>query len=379
MHFEELAQQLVQTASTLLNGRIVNIMDTQGIIVASTEAHRIGTRHEGACQVLRTRRPVAIHREELALYPGAKEGYNLPVWNDGQLIAVVGIFGNPDDVRDSAHILAAYTEQFFRQHALDQRARVTGELRTSYLRMVLSDLPPNASEQLNILAEALNLHLRFPVRVLALCIPSVPDPRGQQQFLDRAVEELLFRHLVAPCCDVWAIIDDRLMLLKSESYPPVSDPLAKMVQALEQALGRPVRLCAGSPCTSVRQIHRAGAEASILCTMDRSGVLDIQDAACRFFYLMQRASNREAGFIDDMLAKLARQFGDKELEVLLTTARTYYDCQSSVAQAAALLHIHKNTLQYRMHRLWDALCPGDASPFEREYLLRLCIMRGLHP
>lgn len=377
MHFEELAQQLVQTASTLLNGRIVNIMDTRGIIVASTEAHRIGTRHEGACQVLRTRRPVAIHREELSLYPGAKEGYNLPVWSDGQLMAVVGIFGNPDEVRDSAHILAAYTEQFFRQHALDQRARVAGELRTSYLRMVLNALSPEASEQLAVLAEALNLHLRFPVRVLALRVPSVPDPCGQQQLLDRAVEELLFRHLVNPTCDVWAIIDDRLMLLKSESDPP-ADPLPRMADALEHALGRPVRLCAGTPCTHVRQIHRAGAEASLLCDLDRTGVLDIQDASCRFFYLMQRTALRESSFIDDMLEKLARRFGDKELEVLLTTACAYYHCCGSVNQASTQLHIHKNTLQYRMHRLWDALCPGEVSPFAREYLLRLCIMRGLH-
>lgn len=377
MHFEELAQQLVQTASNLLNGRIVNIMDTRGIIVASTEAHRIGTRHEGACQVLRTRRPVAIHREELDLYPGAKEGYNLPVWNDGQLTAVVGIFGNPDEVRDSAHILAAYTEQFFRQHALDQRARVAGELRSSYLRMVLSTLSPDASEQLAILAEALNLHLRFPVLVMALRVPSVSSPCDQQQLLDRAIEELIFRHLVTPSCDVWAIMENRLMLLKSAADTPAS-PLPRMVAALEHALGRPVQLCVGTPCTNVRQIHRAGAEASLLCDLERTGVLDIQDPSCRFFYLMQRTVLRESGFIDDMLEKLVRQFGDKELDVLLTTACVYYQCCGSVNQAATQLHIHKNTLQYRLHRLWDILCPGDESPFEREYLLRLCIMRRLH-
>ena len=60
-------------------------------------------------------------------------------------------------------------------------------------------------------------------------------------------------------------------------------------------------------------------------------------------------------------------------QVLLATADAYYDCGASVGRAAERLHIHKNTLQYRVHRLWELLCPGTVGRFEREYLLRLCI------
>lgn len=37
---------------------------------------------------------------------------------------MVGIYGNPDEVRDSAYILEAYTEQFFRQNALNRQNRI---------------------------------------------------------------------------------------------------------------------------------------------------------------------------------------------------------------------------------------------------------------
>ena len=85
MRFDEIARDLVHTASRLLRGRIVNIMDTSGVIVASTDAERIGTTHEGAREVVRTGRPVAIEKSDVPRYPGAREGYNLPVLSDNRL------------------------------------------------------------------------------------------------------------------------------------------------------------------------------------------------------------------------------------------------------------------------------------------------------
>ena len=59
---------------------------------------------------------------------------------------------------------------------------------------------------------------------------------------------------------------------------------------------------------------------------------------------------------------------------MLSTAAAYYEAGGSVTKAAEALHVHKNTLQYRMRRLWEAVCPGVGGSFEREFLLRLCIL-----
>ena len=85
MLFEEIASRLVHTASRLVRGRIVNIMDTDGVIVASSDPARVGTIHEGARKVVRTGRPVAIEKDDVLYYPGAREGYNLPVFSEERL------------------------------------------------------------------------------------------------------------------------------------------------------------------------------------------------------------------------------------------------------------------------------------------------------
>ena len=214
MRFDEIARDLVHTASRLLRGRIVNIMDTSGVIVASTDAERIGTTHEGAREVVRTGRPVAIEKSDVPRYPGAREGYNLPVLSDNRLTAVVGVYGNPEEVRDSAYILQAYTEQFFRQKAIERQSRISDGLRADYIR-ILMNLSAGGGERLAELAGALDLKLEFPVRMLAFSVRGAEDSLTRQQLLSRVAEELQSQRLIDAERDVWAVIEDKLLVLKS--------------------------------------------------------------------------------------------------------------------------------------------------------------------
>lgn len=64
-----MAQDFVEATSALVGHRTINIMDTNAIIVASTEKNRIGTFHQGAAEVLATGKPVLVRKENLAAYP----------------------------------------------------------------------------------------------------------------------------------------------------------------------------------------------------------------------------------------------------------------------------------------------------------------------
>ena len=60
--FAKLAQDFVEATSLLVGQRTINIMDQKGIIIASTEKHRIGDFHQGAAEVLETGKPVLIKK-----------------------------------------------------------------------------------------------------------------------------------------------------------------------------------------------------------------------------------------------------------------------------------------------------------------------------
>ena len=112
MIFQQAAEELVRATSSLVSGRTINIMNPDGIIIASSDPKRVGTFHFGADQVMHTGRSVNITRSQLPAYPGALEGCNMPLRQNGKIIGVVGITGDPEELQDLAHLLEVYAMKY---------------------------------------------------------------------------------------------------------------------------------------------------------------------------------------------------------------------------------------------------------------------------
>ena len=96
-------------------------------------------------------------------------------------------------------------------------------------------------------------------------------------------------------------------------------------------------------------------------------------AQARCDYLLYSAAIRDADFLEELYARLGDAFRESELPLLFQTAECYYRHGRSVTQAASELFIHKNTLQYRVRRLLEALELERCGPFQEEFLMRLLL------
>ena len=81
----------------------INIMNENGIIIASRDPRRIGTFHEVAYRIVTGSEEFVVTTKE-GDYPGVLPGINQVIMLDGKREGVVGITGNPDDVRPIALI-----------------------------------------------------------------------------------------------------------------------------------------------------------------------------------------------------------------------------------------------------------------------------------
>ncbi|WP_091233669.1 CdaR family transcriptional regulator [Fontibacillus panacisegetis] len=81
----------------------INVMDENGIIIGSGDSSRIGTLHEGAKSVIQTKTINEIYKQS----GGVKPGVNEPIIMDGMVIGVVGITGQPDEVRPFSKLVRA--------------------------------------------------------------------------------------------------------------------------------------------------------------------------------------------------------------------------------------------------------------------------------
>ncbi|MGT2934188.1 CdaR family transcriptional regulator [Streptococcus catagoni] len=72
----------------------INIMDETGKIIASGDSDRIGERHRGAERAICERKNIEIYKDTSL----EKKGTNEPIIIDGQVLGVVGISGDPEEV-----------------------------------------------------------------------------------------------------------------------------------------------------------------------------------------------------------------------------------------------------------------------------------------
>lgn len=86
----------------------LNFMDTDSVIIASTDPTRIGQLHTGALDVIKNAKEVIISTEDQ--YPGSKKGINIPVLFHNKPIGVFGITGDPSEVMKYGEMLKRLTE-----------------------------------------------------------------------------------------------------------------------------------------------------------------------------------------------------------------------------------------------------------------------------
>ena len=370
--FAKLAQDFVEATSLLVGQRTINIMDQKGIIIASTEKHRIGDFHQGAAEVLETGKPVLIKIEDLPRYPGTKEGYNMPIFLNDEIIGVVGIFGCEEEVQSIANLLRVYVTQSFSQFQMTQKQNLEAELRNQLLRLLLFG-GESQKEMIAKLCGMLNLQLEYPIRIVLLYESA--RERNMKHLLDysQLIQNLIWKNVLDRRRDVFGIQNaDYVILLGGGESPEMQKRLDKLLHEIEAE--DVWNAAVSSPCRNLEEISAGMREVSVLRNRKGGTIQNLEEHSCRMQYLLGSMTVQEgARTAARMLRRLKEQHGENQAEQLLRTARVYYECGGSVARAAEQLNLHKNTLLYRMKQLYQTFEMEQDSAFVREFFIRMLL------
>ena len=363
--FAKLAQDFVEATSLLVGQRTINIMDQKGIIIASTEKHRIGDFHQGAAEVLETGKPVLIKIEDLPRYPGTKEGYNMPIFLNDEIIGVVGIFGCEEEVQSIANLLRVYVTQSFSQFQMTQKQNLEAELRNQLLRLLLFG-GESQKEMIAKLCGMLNLQLEYPIRIVLLYERA--RERNMKHLLDysQLIQNLIWKNVLDRRRDVFGIQNADYVILLGGGESP---------EMLHEIEAEDVwNAAVSSPCRNLEEISAGMREVSVLRNRKGGTIQNLEEHSCRMQYLLGSMTVQEgARTAARMLRRLKEQHGENQAEQLLRTARVYYECGGSVARAAEQLNLHKNTLLYRMKQLYQTFEMEQDSAFVREFFIRMLL------
>ena len=118
----DLAQKFIEQVTQYTDYNI-NIMNEKGVIIASRDPKRVGTFHEVAYYIVTGTEDMVVTSGEHD-YPGVRPGINMVINIDGRREGVVGITGDPKEIRPVALITKMAIEamlKYEKQHQELQR------------------------------------------------------------------------------------------------------------------------------------------------------------------------------------------------------------------------------------------------------------------
>jgi carbohydrate diacid regulator len=350
-----LAQDIVDRAMAILPCN-VNVMDYLGIIIGSGDAERLYTRHEGAQLVLANHRVVEIDSSTALQLSGVKPGVNLPLMLDRKLVGVLGITGEPEQVRVyaelvkmTAEMLMEHRRQQADQHWRDQRSK---DLLT---RLLLADCPESLVEE----AQQLGLQPQLPRQAIVL------ELSGQGAEASSICAWLNGRY-----ANSWCLSREPTRVYWCRAMGKDRDDALLLEQFDEQGWSV-LRMATADPVSDLAALRHAVVVARDLLDYGRQVQPQqrlLRLAAHRLPVLFWRYRHDWlAGQVSEPVMRLSNH------GQLLETLRSWFDYSGESQACADALGIHRNSLRYRLEKIAELT---GCDPYRTADLLRLYL--GLH-
>jgi len=382
---DDLAQRIVDSTMSLVH-RNVNIMNRDGMIIATGHPHRLHTFHKGAKDVIETGMVIEIYPEELSQYPGALQGINLPIVLDEQVVGVIGVFGVPDEVRDTGRLVKTITELILERELLQEETRSRYKLREQFIETILSADSTTLLPKAKRLAKVLNIDLTLPraisVTDIAPFIQKAVSGYGASELVLERSTEAILKHIeqeiLVQAQDIAVIWDEHLIVLKTFSAAWQPEILSEWGNALLNSLHAlsPEIACCGIGSVSISVCDNAASHRQacycLNCCQANAPLRTIYDRNLLFGYTLVESASPSVNKVLMPLTQKFRQFlakkneGRKTLEALLWA-------NLNLSSAANILHLHRNTLMFRLNQFQTMTGLDPAHNFEDAVLCRILL------
>ena len=345
----EIAQQIVDEINTTIS-RDLNIMDHDGIIVASTDAARVGTLHTVARDLLKSGMDSYIVRTD-DLPSGCRRGINLPITIKGERLGVVGITGDPAEVSGLGKVIQKMTEIMLIE--VQQQAALSYLETTKHNfieRLLFGDV--SDTRNLRITANGLDFDL-FAPKTLALfgpigdslMLPSELAGQGAVGIV-RIVQNLLksSRSICVP------INGNILVLFNENQLSAIRAQALSICQSISSFYERSIYCGISQHAQDYTELPQKYKQALTACRVAASSggsVVAVFNEQSLPFIIQSIPEYT----MNTLMATTFARCDEAERAELLATLSLYFKHGGNTALAAEALFIHPNSFLYRLNKV----------------------------
>ncbi|MGZ4159657.1 MAG: CdaR family transcriptional regulator [Neobacillus sp.] len=363
MLLPELAEKIVKEVRKLIGEDII-VVNTDGYIIASTDLKRVGTFHEGALVASKKKKKLIITEEDQLKLVGVKAGINFPIFFQNEVIGVIGITGEPAKVTPYGEIIRKMTELLISENyyaeQFDWHSRALESFVMDWIQSKeWNQTLLNRARQLSI-----DIELRRTVAIIEFAELTSP--------LSRDIWSSIFKWFEHQNEEVAARSgNERVVLLIDCSKAPHRETIEKRLNYFFKFLKSNFRIRAfagvGQVASSheIRQSYRQ-AERALRIAKNTGNITFDEDLTLEMI-LDELTPATKSDFIKRTIGGI---LAEKEL---VETVQELFRQNHSLKNTANKLHIHINTLHYRLKKI-EEITRLDSSNIHHLLTLYLAIL-----
>lgn len=330
------ATEIVGELSELI-GMKINIMDSNAIIIASSDSNRIGTFHEAAHEI------ISKHLTELVVsrnqqYKGTIPGTNLPLIIDDKIIGVVGVTGPHEIARTYGKVIQRMTEILLQSRAEENRKLQHRQAFEHFCISWICDSQTALSDDFISQGRSFGLDITQLRRIM-----TVSAPNGDNEQVYHQIQKFL----AAREEDDHAFLSHRgvVLILTPRSNRQLEELAQQLLLSLEE------NVCIGidTPGENMWDIHHQHdrAQMALNAALRLKKRIVFYGDLCLELVLDEISLRSKTRFLRKIFPHSTRE------EILrdMNTIKVLYEENGSIRAAAKRLIIHPNTLQYQLKRI----------------------------
>lgn len=322
----ELAQNIVNKMMDVIPYN-VNIMNHQGIIIGSGDSNRIGMLHNGALEALKVKKVIEIYKDD----DKVKSGVNSPIFFREKAIGVIGITGNPKKVRQFTQLVTVTAELLINQEYTLNKHIVKERLKEEF---IYEWLYSKETYDLEFIQRGANIGIDISLERVVLVIEFTKDKfKDTVKIIKRFIKEHEYYINLTSNKIVIILIDNNLLYKRLKE-------LKEVMSNTNSKIGLSARH---------KIISKSMNEAIEAVDVGKKLYKD------EFFYEYSKVKVFRFldNFLDEEEWKLIKNriLEENMGEELMETFTSYMKHSGERKKTAESLHIHRNTLNYRLEKI----------------------------
>ncbi|WP_332698850.1 sugar diacid recognition domain-containing protein [Halalkalibacter lacteus] len=344
---EQVAQEIVDRTMAILPYNI-NVMDQDGRIIGSGDRRRILTKHEVASEVLKRKEIIEINHNDTQNWDGVKEGINLPIVFQGEVVGVVGITGDPEVTRGYGQLVKMTTEMIIEQAFLQKQLQLDERIKEELVHQLING--NNLGESLVFeKAKSLQIDLMVPRVVIVFKCSSQQIDRNQK--LEQKIQEMKEKDdLTGKTYTGEMVILKKVAITNEDWEKERTLNTIRIWLSQLQKIDPSVKLAIGSYYSTFKKLHQSYKEAQDTLVIGEKLVLEqsllLYEDFSKYVFINELAQSMDNPFIEVINKLKGEGLGD-----LQRTLEVYINQNGRAINTSNELFIHRNSLQYRLEKI----------------------------